>query len=603
MKRFHPAWLGLLVLCATTPLPAQTFCNNAAITIPDAGSATPYPSTIAVTGAATPVSITLTINGLSHASPRDIDLLLVGPLGQKMIVQGDAGGDGSSRASGVSYTLSDAGETALPSTAGIAPRAYRPTSFDVAGTFAPPAPAGPYAQAAPAGSATLRSTFGGANPNGNWSLYAVDDNAGGSGQIAQGWCLNLAGASALSPLRISELRVRGPFGSKDEFIELMNVSDRILTIAAIDGSAGLGVYASDGNQRCTISNGTIIPAYGHFLCTNGLGYSLGGYPSGGGTTAFGDAVYTTDIADNSGVAVFASANMVNATLANRIDAVGSTIEVNALYKEGTGYPGLSPFSVDYAWVRDDCGKRANLASVALCANHGVPGDSDDNATDFYFVDTAFNNAGAGQRLGAPGPQNLASPTAGRSGIPSTVLDGCVTRNAAPNLVRDLTSDPLNYANLGTLDLRRSYTNDTAAPLTQLRFRLIDVTTFPAASHIAELRPRSSPDIQVAVDQPPCGDSANLTVFGTTREEPPTQDYGGGFNSSFSVPSISDATPFAVGSTINVHFLFGVQQAGLYRVDLVPEAIPAGGGPDPNLIGCTDSPTNCSEFIFRDDFES
>jgi hypothetical protein len=43
-------------------------------------------------------------------------------------------------------------------------------------------------------------------------------------------------------------------------------------------------------------------------------------------------------------------------LANRLDAVGSTSEANTLYKEGTGYPALTPFSIDYSWLRDECGK-------------------------------------------------------------------------------------------------------------------------------------------------------------------------------------------------------------------------------------------------------
>jgi len=46
-----------------------------------------------------------------------------------------------------------------------------------------------------------------------------------------------------------------------------------------DALAGYGVAASDGVLRCTIPNGTVIPARGHFLCVNSVGYSLGSYPA------------------------------------------------------------------------------------------------------------------------------------------------------------------------------------------------------------------------------------------------------------------------------------------------------------------------------------
>ena len=104
-------------------------------------------------------------------------------------------------------------------------------------------------------------------------------------------------------LIISEFRVRGPNGANDEFIEIYNDNGANHTVAAISGT-GYAVAASDGNVRCSIPNGTIIPARGHYLCTNSVGYSLGSYPAGNGTTATGDATYLTDIPDNAGIALF-----------------------------------------------------------------------------------------------------------------------------------------------------------------------------------------------------------------------------------------------------------------------------------------------------------
>src|ERR671911_2614389 len=108
---------------------------------------------------------------------------------------------------------------------------------------------------------------------------------------------------AAAQLIISEFRVRGPNGANDEFIEIYNNSGADHTVTAASGT-GYGVAASDGTTRCSILNGTVIPNRGHYLCVNSVGYSLASYPAGNGTTATGDATYTTDIPDNAGIAIF-----------------------------------------------------------------------------------------------------------------------------------------------------------------------------------------------------------------------------------------------------------------------------------------------------------
>src|SRR5262245_29318965 len=203
-------------------------------------------------------------------------------------------------------------------------------------------------------------------------------------------------------LIISEFRVRGPNGANDEFIEIYNASGADHTVAALSGT-GYGVAASDGTTRCSIPNGTVIPNRGHYLCVNSVAYSLASYPAGNGTTATGDATYTTDIPDNAGIALFNTSVAANFNLANRLDAVGSTSEANTLYKEGTGYPALVPFSIDYGFYRDNCGKGGSITTFAPCPTGGLLKDTNNNAADFVFVDTNGTSAGAGQRLGAPGP--------------------------------------------------------------------------------------------------------------------------------------------------------------------------------------------------------
>jgi hypothetical protein len=387
--------------------------------------------------------------------------------------------------------------------------------------------------------------------------------------MALGWLVVVPAAEA--QLIISEFRVRGPNGANDEFIEIYNNSGADHTVAG--GGTGYGVAASDGVARCVIPNGTVIPNRGHYLCINSVGYSLASYPAGNGTTATGDATYTTDIADNAGIAMFNTSVAVDFTLANRLDAVGSTSEANTLYKEGTGYPALTPFSIDYSLYRDTCGKGGSITTFGPCTT-ATPVDTNNNAADFVFVDTNGTSAGAGQRLGAPSPENLSSPIQRNASFALDLLDTCVASSSPPNRVRDFTSDPANNSTFGTLDIRRTVTNNTGGNVTRLRWKIIDLTTFPAPSGIADLRPRTSTALVVTVDRPPCGSgTSNVTVQGTTLEQPPSQPNGGGFNSSMSSGTVTLGTPLANGGTLDLRFLLGIQQTGSFKFFINVEALP------------------------------
>ena len=371
---------------------------------------------------------------------------------------------------------------------------------------------------------------------------------------------------------ISEFRLRGPGGDDDEFIELYNNTDTPLAVTTTDGSSGWALAASDGIIRFVIPIGTVIPARGHFLGVNSNEYSLSDYPAGisnGETsTATGDATYQTGIPDNAGIALFRTSETANFSTATRLDAVGSTAEASTLYKDGTGYPTVTTFDADYAFVRDTCGKGGSVTIFGPCPTGGLPRNTNNNAADFYFTNPTGNGAGAGQRVGAPGPENLSSPIQHNADMPVLNLDGTTSSAASPNRVRDFTSDPDNNSTFGTLDIRRRVINATGFPVTRLRFRIVDISTFAAPSGIADLRARTSTDVVVnsindastCLGVAPC----DVTVLGTTLEQPPTQNLGGGFNSSLSSDSVTLQTPLAPGDSINVHFLLGIQQTGSFK---------------------------------------
>jgi len=574
--------LNLVPAVSSVSLTNATAISIAADVNPNPEALSPYPSNITVAGLTGTVnSVSVTINNFSHTFPDDIDMLLVSPDGRAFHFWSDVGG--AIAASNVTVTVADAGGSSLPESGPLVNgTTYKPfNSSTVGDTFPAPAPAGPYSEPATIGAATFASVFNGMTPaqaNGIWSLYVTDDLDGDFGSLAGGWTLDItttAPPTTAGQLIISEFRLRGPNGANDEYIELYNTTGAALTAQAADASGGLGVAASDGVTRCTVPNGTVIPAGGHFLCVNSVGYSQGGYPAGNGTTATGDATYVTDMPDNAGIALFNnSTGGASYSLANRLDAVGSTSEANTTYKEGTGYPALTPFSIDYAFYRDTCGKSGSITTFGQCSI-STPKDTNNNAADFIFVDSNGTSAGAGQRLGAAGPENLSSPLNRNSTITAALLDPCAAASSPPNRVRDFTSAPAQNSTFGTLDIRRTFTNNTGGNVTRLRYRVIDLTTFPAPSGIADLRPRTASDVVVTVDRAPCGSgTSNITVFGTTLEQGGIgQPNGGGFNSSLSSGTVTLGTPLANGATIDIRWLLGIQQTGSFKFYVNIEALP------------------------------
>ncbi len=119
-------------------------------------------------------------------------------------------------------------------------------------------------------------------------------------------------------------------------------------------------------------------------------------------------------------------------------------------------------------------------------------------------------------------------------------------------------------------------------MTRLRFRVIDITTFPAPSGFADLRPRTSTLVVVSgindaatclasngVATTPC----TVNVQGSTLETPPSQPNGGGFNSSLSAGTVTLGTPLANGASLNLRFLLGIQQTGSFKFYINVEALP------------------------------
>lgn len=381
-------------------------------------------------------------------------------------------------------------------------------------------------------------------------------------------------ANAPGTFLISEIRTSGPGGPDDDFIELYNNTNSPLTVAASDASAGYGIYKKGADCDAlpvlvgTIPNGTVIPARGHYLLV-GSAYSLSDY--GGIGAGAGNLTLSTNLESDANVAVFTTSDVLNISSATRLDAVGfglNTGSVCDLLREGTNLGAMAGSSLQYSFFRDSCGKGGSVTNFGICTT-STPVDTNNNSTNFLFADTLGTLvAGVGQRLGAPGPENISSPIVRNSTIATTLVDPLAAPAVAPNRVRDLTPDPVNNSTLGTLTIRRAFTNNTGAPITRLRFRIIDMTSFPTPPGIADLRVRTSGATVVALTG-----GGNATVQGTTLETPPGQSAGGAVNSSLSAGTITTGTPLAPGATINLQFLLGVQTSGSFRFYINIEALP------------------------------
>jgi hypothetical protein len=419
-----------------------------------------------------------------------------------------------------------------------------------------------------------------ANVEGDETLL-MNISSPSSGNITDAQATGTITANTAGTFIISEFRTRGSAGAGDDFVEFYNNTNSPLTVAASDASAGYGVYKMGATCNDTpvlvgtIPNGTVIPARGHYLLV-GSAYSLANY--GGTGAAAGNQTLTSDIEDDRNVAVFSTANVANISSANRLDATGFTTNsgnVCDLMKEGTGLGPIGAQNIEYSYFRKEC----DFAGGCVAA--GNPKDTNDNSVDFMFADTQGTFiSGVEQHLGAPGPENLASPIRrDNAGILVPLLDSTKASSATPNRDRTFTPNPPTAPN-GVLSIRRRIQNTTGATVTRLRFRVIEMTTFPSPGvGTADLRLiTSTPVILSGITDPatcastgtPTTVPCQVTAVATVLETPPAQPNGGGYNSTVTV---SIPGGLANNASIDVNFSLGVVQGGTFRFYIIVEALP------------------------------
>lgn len=235
----------------------QSKTNTTTIVLNDNASATPYPSSISITNMVGEISkVTATLRGFGHTYPEDIDVLLISPDGDTVSLMSEVGGETS--VSGATLTFDDDAASVIGSP--ILSGTYRPsgTQYDMN----PPVPEGPYGD-------TMANLNGG-NPNGTWSLYALDASAEDSGSIAQGWSLSV---TASEPLCCGSNKppVFDPLGDQS-IVESNLLSFAVTATDPYDGDP----------ITLTVSN---LPTGATFPVTNGNGTFIWEIPAPTGSTA------------------------------------------------------------------------------------------------------------------------------------------------------------------------------------------------------------------------------------------------------------------------------------------------------------------------------
>jgi subtilisin-like proprotein convertase family protein len=168
--RFRTSWTG-------SADQGRRFINGNPITVNDNFPASPYPKNLVISGITGTVDAVGIDVSLNHSWVGDIDMLLVGPLGQRLMLMSDV--VERSTPNPLPATIMD-GAPPFPSSSVWVPieqSFFAPTDYSPGETLPSPAPGAP--------NITTMAGFNGVNPNGTWQLFVVDDTTVDTGTIGQ----------------------------------------------------------------------------------------------------------------------------------------------------------------------------------------------------------------------------------------------------------------------------------------------------------------------------------------------------------------------------------------------------------------------------------
>lgn len=378
-------------------------------------------------------------------------------------------------------------------------------------------------------------------------------------------------------LVISEFRFHGPNGSTDEFFEIFNRTTQTIDLNSDEDNSVFWIEYWDPTAPAGAIQ--LVPAFDSdvtgrqkFLMTNkpsSGGYSLDGYAVA--DTEFDVTGIGGDVPHNGGIALFYDPDVNDAiNQRTRIDSAGfpSGSGGGVNYFEGTPEPPITALtSQQYSHFRK-------------YQPTGLPTDTNSNAPDFDFVVTDNVSTYAGQPaiMGAPGPENRSAPflendgatAAANDGMLSQLMNPSVSSTAFPNreyvAPSGCSGSPATCTTPGTLTIRRRIVNRTGSDVTELRFRITQLTTYGTATASQALLRAIDTNTATVSGEP---------ALGAKVEEPPDQPDGGGINSSMFVNLAEDTGlsggVLPNGGNVVVTFRFAVDRGGSYLFSYNHEA--------------------------------
>ncbi len=224
--------------------------NTTSILVPATGTgattgapANPFPSAINIAGVTgTVTKVTATITNFNHTFPSDVDVLLIGPAGQRVMLMSDVGG--GTDAVNATLTFDDAAAAGIG--AAVVSGTFKPTNSGATDSFPAPVPAG-------VNGAAL-SAFNNVNPNGAWNLFVVDDANLDSGSINGGWSLTVTTADPLCNTSAFALNIPADIPVNND----SGQPDAIVNFQPTVASASCGVLSTSPASGSFFTVGTTL---------------------------------------------------------------------------------------------------------------------------------------------------------------------------------------------------------------------------------------------------------------------------------------------------------------------------------------------------------
>lgn len=447
---------GLALAVASGNASAATvniYGNTNPITIPVSGATTPYPSTIAVSGLTGNVvtKVSVQLNGFTHGYPADVDVLLVGPGGERVMLMSDAGGGSANAvADDIYLTFSPTATAGVPQSAMLSTATLLPANYpndedstDFSDPFPDPAPT--VLDREP----TDLTVFNGTNPNGSWKLYVNDDYLPlDGGDIDGGWTLFLTVPTVFTVTKTADtndgvcdadcslreaIAAATAASGNDDLIRFSALFDTPQTITLggdrlfIDESMTI---QGPGADLLSISGNGVSGVFGTqsgLITLSGLTVRDGYSSDGGGISTSATQLYLRNVAVTGNRAVFhgGGAHMIG----GRYQFTGCTFSDNESGNRGSALRLFSESPAELKLINTTVSGNRSNASGAI----SVFSASSDAVVNLEIVNSTIANnsgiSGGGINLRSSGNVNTIAKVSFRNSI--------VSNNSLPNITTEV----------------------------------------------------------------------------------------------------------------------------------------------------------------------